>query len=331
VSRHRWTVLALIAALALAAGLAWQADQRRAAAGWLGMARQAPLTVDYHGELQIMVEGGPSELHSRVIADHLAPKRTRYRYVGPDLDGVELLIDGDWARRSDPRTGQQVIRTTDIMAVPMDLSGYRVQIGSGGYVAGRSTIAIKLERDRLIRELWLDETHGLPLRTRTVNPQGTLTDTRFIRVAFEAPPDGVPGTVPTDPGKVSAPLTISDLSQRVGFAIHEPSYVPTGFQLVETRQCACPCGCKGGSAQLIYSDGVGHISLFYTGADCQRCYASAAACSACADHQGALRLDHSAVQVIGHADGQILVVAIGDAGEGELTRMAASVPTERDK
>ena len=327
-TRRGWPALVLAMVIATSAVLVWQARQRQLAAGWLEMARRAPTKLDYFGDLQIEIDGGLTDLRSRVAVDHLAPSRTRYRYLGPDLDGVEMLIDGDRAVRTDPQTGQQVLRAADLLGVPMDLAGYRARVSAGTFVAGRPTVCVKLVRHHLIRELWLDREHGLPLRTQSVNPQGAATRTWFVQIAYDRPPKGIPGEVPADPGTVSGPLTVAELSKRVGFAVHEPQAVPAGFRLVETRQCACPCGCKGGTAQLVYSDGVGNISLFYTGADCQQCYASESACAACVDHHAALRLEHSAVQVIGHADNRVLVVAIGDAGEGELAKMAASVPTE---
>lgn len=313
----------LVATLAVAL---WQADQRRKAADWFAFARQAATRVSYHGELELVVQGGAQSLNSRVEVAHIAPSRSRYRYLGPDLAGVEMLTDGHRAVRTDPMTGRQTMRAAELLNVPLTLAGYQAMVGNGGEIAGRPTVHVRLRRAGVVRELWLDTKLGLPLRTVITQPGGLLTDTRFVSFTPEPPVEPIPALPSDAKPMVSAPVTVAELSRRVGFPVFEPGWLPDGFTLAETRQCSCPCGCQGGTAQLIYSDGVGHISVFYTGEDCQRCYASESACAACTEHQTAVRLKDSAVQVVGYADDKVLVVAIGDARPAELARIASSVP-----
>jgi len=206
-------------------------------------------------------------------------------------------------------------------------AGYRAR-SPRSTIADRPAVLVKLQRRGLVRELWLDRASGLPLRTLISQPGGLVTDTHFTSFALAAPPQAIATLTAAESGRatVSAPLSVAELSRQVGFPVHEPAWLPAGFRLAETRQCSCPCGCRGGTAQLMYSDGVGHVSVFYTGEECQRCYASESACAACAQHNAAVQLTDSAVQVVGYADERVLIVAIGDARASELARIAASVP-----
>lgn len=325
-SRLGWRGLLAAMLLASLAVALWQADQRRAATGWLALARQAATRLDYHGELTLAVEGGPQPLRSRVNVAHRAPDRSWYRYLGPDLAGVELILVGDRAVRLDPVTGPQAMRSSGLLDVPLDLAGYQARVTGGEAVAGRTTVRVRLGRAGVVRETWLDRETGLPLRTLSTQPGGLLTDTRFETLALGAPPEPLPGIPAGAPEMVSGRLSLAELSRRIGFPVVEPAWLPDGFTLVDTRQCACRCGCDGGTAQLLYSDGVGHLSVFYTDEGCQRCYASESACEACAVHHCAVRLKDSAVEVVGLAGQQVLIVAIGDARPAELGRVAASVP-----
>lgn len=143
-------------------------------------------------------------------------------------------------------------------------------------IAGRSADVIGLMPKDAFRygyRLWLDRSTGLPLRAEIVGPQQQVLEWAAfstITIGIKADPLRVQqGMKPPDGWTVQQPAFASaDLSAE-GWVLRG---VPAGFELIRTVKRPCPKDdapagrqapeSTGPMLQLIFSDGLTHVSLF---------------------------------------------------------------------
>jgi len=268
---HRKAVILVVVAVAAAAvgfGV-WRARAPKASdpeALALLRAAAAPRdTVTLSGEARVI--GGGPQAPQRLSVDQ---KGDRMRMA--DGSGV-VVDDGRDVYRLDPgtRTAQRY-RAADVHGDLERLAeNYVVTSGGRAEVAGRKATVIVMRRrgGGVARRLWLDGETGVVLRQETYDERGrVLNGMAFERVDFgaEVPesafevPDGWE-IVEAGAGRSEEPVPLDELSERVGFEVKAPGYVPQGFTQIgaHARQMgrhAVP------AAELRYGDGRRRFSVY---------------------------------------------------------------------
>lgn len=153
---------------------------------------------------------------------------------------------------------------------------YRLVLQGLSRIAQRPADVVSLVPKDAFRygyRLWLDRATGLPLRAEIIGPQQQVLEwAAFSSITMGVKPDPqrvLQGMKPLDGWRVLQPaLSSADLSAE-GWVLRG---VPPGFDLIRTVKRPCPP--DGGRAeqpatestgpmlQLIFSDGLTHVSLF---------------------------------------------------------------------
>jgi negative regulator of sigma E activity len=117
------------------------------------------------------------------------------------------------------------------------------------------------------RRLWLDRDTSFVLKRERYNAEGRLTSrTEYVEVEIGAavPTDAfaIPrGWTTVRPGDGSEKLSLSQLSQRLGFPVRTPTYIPDGYALVGRYQREWGRW-EVRMAELRYTDGLRVLSLY---------------------------------------------------------------------
>jgi len=157
---------------------------------------------------------------------------------------------------------------------------YAFSLAPGATVAGRETVEVRVAPKRpgnVRRTVWVDCAVGAALRIEDRDYRGSLIwlwevdlisfaahDPRMMEAARAAlsSPAALPCAVQRMP--------LDEVSARAGFRVTLPAWAPEGYQLVAVRPARVP-GAPGqrgkvssvaGVVQLVYSDGLGAISLY---------------------------------------------------------------------
>lgn len=319
--------------LVLAVALAWQAQgivQRRLAERWLAAAQSADRRGDWFGEQRTTLTLGQQTVTSRVSVEHQAPDRTRREYLDGELAGTVAVQDGRRQWRRDPQLGW-VVASAGAADIPVDLAGWRVRVRPGGAVAGRPTVHVALRRQDVRRDLWLDRVTAQVLRARSNRP-GQYTDTVVEQFHLGRPAQPADFGPPGGPERALAnEEPLADSARQLGFPLREPQWLPRGYRQVGAYCYHCPCGCGMLAAHLVYSDGLGQVSVFLQDQAHAGCILSDGCCRAGSEAGGCVLAPGSAGPLVARVDRQPLVVVMGDLPTADLARIADSVPAAQTR
>ncbi len=231
--------------------------------------------VAYQGTLVIEGAAGPAR---RVLERYLPPGRYRREIL--DGKGAPLLVavqdpEHQWVH--DLPRGK--VWTGPASGPPGPLGAYldfdylsdeyAVAVSTGGRVAGRSTWRLSIasrKEGRLIRSIWVDREHGIPLKTESFWPDGTPSArVRFSKLDFAARPDPAlfPASAPAGPvpqDRLAPPAdALSAARRESGLEPRWPSWLPSGFVLESLA--VMPHG-KRRILHYRFTDGATAVSLF---------------------------------------------------------------------
>jgi negative regulator of sigma E activity len=239
----------------------------------------APNTVSYVGEVQ-MLRFGPNKSEAAVFRiEHKAPDFTRRWYLAPeDLYGDSIISRGDETYSIDVKRSRIVVTHDD----PIDdqvaendnlnllNQNYRASFaGDGGAVAGRHVDTVVLYNKytgSMTMRIYVDSQTKLVLEKELYAPNGSLvSQTRYealrytnqIPVALFDVPKGLPVVRGASQDVPSGDL--ATVMRSAGFDARGPTYLPEGFTPVGGEVTTV----KGvRTLHLLYSDGLRTVSLF---------------------------------------------------------------------
>lgn len=199
------------------------------------------------------------------------PGATRYAYSTPEHRDLVVIERGEQVVRLNPADQTATLARVPRKPSRLDLllANYSVDIQSGATVAGRATDTLAIQHKasgRLARRIWMDQEHGLILRSEEYDQRGQVrARTECQRIQW--PPELAASLFEIPPGwrVIEAPLAettwdAARLAQAVGFEFAPPATPPPGFVLEDMSLYPCPCGAK--AVQLRYTDGLASGSLF---------------------------------------------------------------------
>lgn len=225
-------------------------------------------------QTRVTCQGKP--VQSRVRIFHMQPNKCRMEFISEPLKGVVVGHNGTNNWRYDPRTGRLIVgdnadcggtgKKLDLL-----LDNHRIALAGRDRVADREAYSLTVrpkDSSRIRKRLWMDKQTFVILRQEEYDSHGRLqSSTRFSSIRFAR---GFPDRLfepPTAEARIterrsSAAMPIARLSDRLGFSVREPGYVPAGYKLDGARLFECPCECPHQSAYLRYSNGLNSISVF---------------------------------------------------------------------
>ena len=266
------------------AAAAWAEGGAFDAMQWLMRAQHAALTRNYQGTLMFTAGGVVS---SSKLSHHIDG---RHRYERIDaMDGQERhqLRHNDVVLTLWPQTRTAVFepaeRLADFPSLPAGqhraLDSYEARMMGQERTAGMEAEVVLLRpRDtlRYAQRLWAERETGLLLRADVLGPNGELLEsTAFseLRLGVKASSDLVTGPMKRLEGyKVLRPQAQRVQLEGEGWALLKPV---NGFQLLTcTRRALDPAVGADSERplplQLVFSDGLTHVSMFIEAFDAQR-------------------------------------------------------------
>ena len=280
--RRRWGALGLALALLAGAGQAVEPQPsanstvaQRSAEQWLRLMQDAARGIDYEGTA---VHQREEQMRSAHIAHRVERSVSVQRVQMLDgeamefirrrsgtQDEVQCLIPG----RKLVTVRQRAVETRfpTLFGKPVDavLRSYTASLGPVERVTGRPAQLVDLApRDGLRHayRLWIDRDSGLLLRFQVLQDGRPIEQTAFsdLRLGAKLPASSVAPSWTTQGWTVERlPPEDLDLAQRGWTAVPPP-----GFLLVRAvpRVMTGPGGMAVPAIQLLYSDGLAHISVF---------------------------------------------------------------------
>lgn len=286
-------------------------------------------------EIRMPGEGGkPLQVEAEVLSS--ADGRIRIRYLSRPLEGVTVWEDGKRTYRYNPQRKRLTVahaRKVEGEAPELQLlANYNVKMDSCGQVAGRKAVTVEMrpksEHGRWKR-IWIDPATSVILASEDYG-QGDqlLRSTRFTQVRYLSAAEA-PETSAFRPsedllrkygsamlGDTGTPFEPDRLSRLIGFAVHQPQWLPPGYRFRGGYLTPCSCARPHQAARLEYWDGLNAISVFECGhPDClstTNCFARGA------DADLAVRYEHN------DADGRTYFLAVGDAPREDLEKLVRS-------
>lgn len=335
--RRRWAVLGLalvLGSLPLAPGRAAEvalgagaAVAQRTAEQWLRLMQDAARGVDYEGTA---VHQREEQMRSAHIAHRAAQGVSVQRVQMLDGEAMEFI-----RRRSGTQDEVQCLmpgrklvtvrqravetRFPTLFGKPVEvvLRNYAASLGPVERVAGRPAQVLDLApRDRLRHayRLWIDRDSGLLLRFQVLQDGHPLEQTAFseLRLGTKLPLKAVAPSWTTEGWAVERlPPEDLDLASRGWVAVP-----PAGFMLVRAvpRTLTGPDGKGVPVIQLLYSDGLAHISVFIEDA-------------AASPHQTDGEMRTGAMTAVARRVGPGVITAVGEVPPAGARAAAQSIQT----
>ena len=279
---------------------------------WLMRAQQAALTRNYQGTLMFTAGG----VVSSSKLSHQIDGRHRYERIDA-MDGQERqqLRHNDVVLTLWPQTRMAVFepaeRPADFPALPAGqhraLESYEARLVGQERMAGMEADVVLLRpRDalRYAQRLWAERETGLLVRADVLGPNGELLESNAfseLRLGVRVSPDLITGPMKRLEGyKVLRPQAQRVQLDGEGWALLKPV---NGFQLLScTRRALDPTAGADTERplplQLVFSDGLTHVSMFIEAFDAQR-------------HK-ALRTSLGATQTSMNRQGDWWITTVGD-------------------
>lgn len=305
----------------------------------LARALKAEASVHYSGLLRTITLYQGREVASMVRVYHQAPDRERMEYESAELAGLLAGRNerGWW------RYDLTLART--ILAGPMQAPNegprredlirrnYHLSYLGRSRVAGRPTYLLSLtpkHPGNPSRRLWVDQATFVILRREDYNPDGSRrTQTAFRQInyrprfaadLFEAPTAGRSRWI-TPSTRLEKPLTLEQLSAKVGFPVVKLTYLPPGYQYVSGQVYRCPCGCGMMAAQLQYTDGLNCLTVFEMDAQHAGCSSPGSCVARSKGEPSCLLADYGYARFASVITPDLTFVAVGDLVQEELVRV----------
>lgn len=336
--RSRWVLFfaATLATLSLPA-LA-RADD---ATALLRAAISAPAHVSYVGEVQIFEIGKSASKVSVYRVEHRSPDATRRWYLAPrSIYGDTTIARGDTTYAVDVNRHRVVVAKNDALDdrfaivgnVTLLLNNYRAVLGPNANVAGRGTRVVMLMNrytGAMTMRLHIDTRTHLLLESERFGATGALIDEmRFESLRIVS---GLPSrlfAIPTDLPKVIADgprrpsNDIAKAAQQAGFAMHEPHYLPDGFEAVATDVSK-----RDGinTLHVLYSDGLRTVSLFESKTNAKVDMHNMHVQRIHVGNDMGNYATSGATGILGWSDHGLRYELVGELSQHELVRIGASV------
>ncbi len=307
--------------------------------------------VPYEGRqrTEVFLAGGPTAAVVQVSSDGQGRTRREFR-VGKESGIISLQAGrSSWQRGPDKRWIMlpDTPRDLDPAATAASIMrNYYVTIGQPQIVAGRKALPIRIAHKRAhdpSRNVWLDPATGIVLRDVLLAPDNRArSSTEFIDLALKPqspaqfkPPASYTHQSLFGPGSFTPRSSASSVEEECGRPVLLPAYVPEGYRLVLHGTM------RTGSGRLMpalqYSDGLAAFTIFQRGRNAGRGRGAGMAGPGHGTGPPAQTgIAAGATGCIGQSDLQTSIVAVtairsnyllvGDLSEGELMRVAKSLP-----
>ena len=336
--RRRLAVAALFTFLATVAASPVAAEPP---AQLLREAFDAPRTVSYEGQVQIMEIGESRSVVSVYRISHLAPDLTRRWYLAPQsVYGDSVIARGAHTYNIDVRRSRTIVdknEALDDRAALNDNFGlmtknYRVVVAPDDNIAGRTTrtlLLINKHTGETTMRVCIDARTHLVLEKDIYASNGSLASqvrfeqlnyvTSIPRAVFALPSgfkqvNGIEHKMPSN--------DIKRLVKSAGFKAKSPQYLPDGFRPV-TGDVSVVDGVR--TLHLLYSDGVRTVSLF------QNARGAAVDMSrysprdiAVQNHRGRY-VEQGPITLLAWQEAGLHFALVGELSRAELVKIAASV------
>lgn len=300
---------------------------QRSAQQWLGLMQDAARGVDYEGTV---VHQREEQMRSARIAHRAEQGVSVQRVQILDGEAMEFIRRRDGAHdevqcllpeRKLVTVRERAVETRfpTLFGKPVEvvLRNYTATLGPVERVAGRSAQLIDLApRDGLRHayRLWIDRDSGLLLRFQVLQDGRPLEQTAFseLRLGAKLPASAVAPSWTTQ-GWAMERLAPEDLDLASRGWTAAP---PPGFMLVRVvpRMLANPGGRAVSAIQLLYSDGLAHISVFIEDA-------------AASPHQSDGEMRTGAMAAVTRRLGPGVVTAVGEVPPAGARAAAQSIQT----
>jgi negative regulator of sigma E activity len=334
-------LLLLFLTLAPSAYGATASERTETALSLLHAAVDAPQHVSFVGQVELLEIGSHGSEASIFRVEHRAPDLTRRWYLAPrNLYGDSTISRSDTVYAIDVEHKQIVVTQNEAFGIHFGwarnlgllIQNYRPVSEPDQTVAGRPVDVIRLVNrysGATTMRLWTDENTNLMLRREVYASDGSVVlqmhfdSVRFtndIPVSTFATPKGY--RIVNGPSRGAATNNPYTVIAKAGFTPRAPHYLPEGFVAVG----ADLADQKGVHIlHLLYSDGLRTVSLFEN--------AKGAAVDASGYRTQRLSVGHLSVQAVDQgattllawSDGRLHYALVGDLGESELEKIAASI------
>ncbi len=326
------TAAAFLSQAALCQGLARAADSPVDARAWLARVHEAASSRNYQG-VQVFTAGGAV---SSVRIAHYAEGAQQYERVDV-LDGQmrRVFRHNDLVYTLWPQRQIAVVEQREplppfpsVLQAGGDRLTEHYELMSQGLdrLAGYDTEVFLLKpRDgfRYAQRLWAERATGLLLRVDVLGPRGeVLESSAFSEVAIGVRPQPETILIPLkrlDGYRVLRPTVSSTQLESEGWSLRPPV---SGFKQVSCVKRPLDFAREGESGpipevvQVIFSDGLTHVSLFIESYDTQR-------------HVRALHSVVGATHTLMHRHGDWWVTVVGDVPSPTLKQFAAALERRR--
>lgn len=168
---------------------------------------------------------------------------------------------GMWSHVEGSPNGRMPDPAAFCLDVDALLENYRATEGEPSRYLDRDarTLLVTPTREgRPSLEILFDRETTLPLKVKTIRPDGTVLREAVFHKLFLGECDVQPSFGPGGPGEMGRAVPRDKADEEAGFAVWRPAYLPAGFRLIECRisRWMGPC------ARLLYSDGVTAFELW---------------------------------------------------------------------
>jgi sigma-E factor negative regulatory protein RseB len=249
---------------------------------WLNRMGRAAMQVSYHGTLVHTCDGVVDVVQ---IVHRIENGRVSERITSRDVAGREIIRNPDEVMCVLPEQNSVVVETRPVPAQPegspistlpsfsnVDTTTYKLAMLQPDRIAGQETevIAVRpVDEYRYGYRLWLDRTTAMTLKFELLGETGdTLEQILFTAIEFsdQIPAADVSPSLPMDTfrrqqSRVSVEPAVGSADSREGLAQWRATKLPAGFKLTVRRAKTGP-GSTQPMEQLVYSDGLGSVSVF---------------------------------------------------------------------
>lgn len=304
-------------------------------------AYDAPQSVSYEGQVQVMEIGESRSVVSVYRISHLAPDLTRRWYLAPQsVYGDSVIARGAHTYNIDVRRGRTIVDSNGALddQVALDdnyglmAKNYRVVVAPDDSIAGHTTrtlLLVNKHTGETTMRVCIDASTHLVLERDTYAPNGSLaSQVRFEQLNYIPTIPRAVFALPSGFKQVSgiqhnAPSNdIKSLVKSAGFNAKSPKYLPDGFFPV-TGDVTVVDGVR--TLHLLYSDGIRTVSLF------QNARGAAVDMSrysprdiAVQNHQGRY-VEQGPITLLAWEESGLHFALVGELSRTELVKIAASV------
>ena len=320
-------LLALCLSPASAAGEAGAAASLpNDARGWLARMQLAANGRNYQGTMTFSAGGGV--MSSSRVAHFCVGDQVYERIEALDGKPRQVYRHNDLVHTVWPQAGVVVIERRSLPSrlpsitqsvAPRALEQYELRPEGHDRVAGRDAKVFLLQpRDdlRFAQRVWADRDTGLMLRADVVGPDRAVLESAgfsSVEIGVRAQPESVLQPIrQLDRLRVLRPLQVATQLESEGWSLSRP--VP-GFRLTScVKRPATPEPVAAGQAarpdvlQVVFSDGLSHVSLFIEPVDASR-------------HRKPLQAQFGATHSLADRKGDHWVTAMGDVPPATLRQL----------